>query len=213
MSRPRLIITADDYGMSPHFDQAVRELAFAGIITSASVMIRRPYLDPAAMLALPIALGLHLELEPTTPLEEVELQIDRFKDLFGKLPSYLDGHQHQHLAPRYLEAVIHTAKRHSLPVRSRFAEDRSLLRSARVLTPDNFISWHPDRTTVLKKRLLEAQKFAVSELVVHPGYFDQSCAYPYNREREAELSFLKSHHFRSLVNSFDRRYYRSIGFS
>lgn len=207
----RLIITADDYGMSPRFNQAVHELARSGVITGASIMVRRPHLNPATIQALPISLGLHLELEPTSPLEEVGSQIARFKHLFGRLPAYLDGHQHQHLVPQHFQAVMLAAQRHHLPVRSRFAEDRAILKSAGIPTPENFISWHPDRIDTLKERMLEARKFSVSELVVHPGYFDPACAYPYNREREQELDFLKGQIFKKLLAPFESISYSQLG--
>ena len=77
-----------------------------------------------------------------------------------------------------------------------------MLRQGNVVTPDNCISWHPDRLAVLTKRLRETKIFPISELVVHPGYFDPHCRYKYNQERGVELVFLKSERFARLTKGF-----------
>ncbi len=214
MARPKLIITADDYGMSPRFNQGMLEAARAGLVTSISVMIKRKYIRKSELLNLAVSLGLHLELKPSSSYREITLQIARFKKRFGRLPDYLDGHQHRHIAPGNIAQVIRAAQRYQLPVRSRLSEDRDMLRRENVVTPDNFISWHPDRLAVLTKRLRETKIFPISELVVHPGYFDPHCQYGYNQERGAELAFLKSGSFTRLIKEFSllsyKNYFRSI---
>ncbi|TXH05379.1 MAG: ChbG/HpnK family deacetylase [Candidatus Moraniibacteriota bacterium] len=205
---PKLIITADDYGMSPLFNYGIEELASLGLITGVSVMVKRSYIEPAKLKSLSTTLGLHLELEETSTAEEMQTQIKSFQAMFGQLPAYLDGHQHKHLTPENLPRIVAVAKKLGLPVRSRNSEDRARLKTAGILTPDNFISWHPDRLHVLQERLGTATKFSVSELVVHPGYFDPACDYPYNQEREAELQLLKSSQFRTFISRFTLTSYR-----
>lgn len=200
---PKLIITADDYGMSPRFNEGVLEAVRTGVISGISVMVKRKYIGPQELLDLHIPLGLHLELEKHSPGQEITSQILHFKNFFGKLPAYLDGHQHQHLAPEHFSGVIAAAKKFGLPVRSRQEEDRSLLRQHCISTPENFISWHPDRLHILEERLAKSQQHLLSELVVHPGYFDPACPYPYNEQRQSELNFLKSDFFKNLIASFE----------
>lgn len=212
VSLPKIIITADDYGMSPRFNAGILELAREGIVTSISVMIGRKYIRKADLLTLDVALGLHLEIKSVSSYREVISQIKRFAKRFGRLPAYLDGHQHQHITPGNISHVIRAAKRFSLPVRSRYPADRVLLKSAGVSTPDQFVSWHPERLSVLKKRLREAQSSPVSELVTHPGYADKDCRYPYNVERSQELNFLKSARFRKMLLDFSAINYSSLGF-
>lgn len=210
MSRPKLIITADDYGMSPRFNQGMLEMARAGLITGISVMIKRKYIRKAELLALDIALGLHLELENASSYREIASQIERFKKRLGKLPTYLDGHQHKHVTPDNINRVIRAARHYGLPVRSRLPADRIHLKKSGVATPDNFISWHPSRLTVLTERVQQTKTLPVSELVVHPGYPDKNCSYPYNRERADELEFLRSSHFRKLIRDFELVSYTDI---
>ncbi len=210
MTKPQLIITADDYGMSPLFNRGVEELASIGLITGVSVMIKRPFIEPNSLDFPKLALGLHLELEPTSPEGEIQNQIALFQEKFGKLPAYLDGHQHQHLTTHNLPLIIEAARHFHLPVRSRFDEDRNLLQQQHIATPDTFISWHPTRLPSLEQKLAEATEHNLSELVVHPGYFDPGCSYPYNKEREAELSFIKSYFFRELIAPFELFTYSQI---
>lgn len=210
MPWPKLIITADDYGMSPLFNRGIGELARVKLITGISVMVKRPFIEATKLNFLNLPLGLHLELEELSSYEEIESQIIAFRDIFGMLPTYLDGHRHQHLSVGNFPLIIEAARKFLLPVRSRFQEDRQILREQFIVTPDNFVSWHPTRTAILAERLRAAQTFSVSELVVHPGYFDPACDYPYNREREAELTFLKSPSFQELITPFELASYPAI---
>ncbi len=203
MSRPKLLITADDYGMSPRFNQGILAAAHAGLITGISVMIKRKYIRKMDLLRLNIPLGLHLELEVTfSSYREITSQIKRFKKRFGRLPAYLDGHRHRHIIPENIERVIRAAKHYGLPVRSRLPTDRALLKRNCIQTPENFISWHPNRLPLLAERLHKSRVFPISELVVHPGYSDKQCSYTYNQEREAELAFLQSPSFHQLIQPF-----------
>ncbi|MFZ1626558.1 MAG: ChbG/HpnK family deacetylase [Candidatus Moraniibacteriota bacterium] len=210
MPRPKLIITADDYGMSPRFNQGMLEAARSGLVTGISVMIKRKYIRKAELLTLGISLGLHLELENSSSYREIISQIERFKKCFGRLPVYLDGHQHKHVTLGNIDRVIRAAQRYGLPIRSRLPTDRAHLLQNGIATPSRFVSWHPERLSVLEERLLAPRSLPVSELVVHPGYFDKRCRYTYNQEREAELAFLKSEDFRKLIRPFQLIRYTDI---
>ncbi len=202
MPQPKLIITADDYGMSPRFNQGMLEVARAGLITGISVMVKRKYIRKTDLLTLGISLGLHLELENSSSYREIVSQIERFKKRFGELPAYLDGHQHTHVTPDNIDRVIRAARHYGLPIRSRLPTDRAYLLQNGIATPSHFVSWHPERLSVLEERLIASCSFPVSELVVHPGYFDTRCQYTYNQEREAELAFLRSEDFQKLIRPF-----------
>lgn len=128
MPHPRLIITADDYGMSSKFNCGILEMARAGLITGISVMVKRKYIRKSDLLALDIPLGLHLELKTSSTNRDITTQIERFKNRFGMLPAYLDGHQHKHLLPDNLNQVVRVAKCYRLPIRSRLPADRTFLR-------------------------------------------------------------------------------------
>lgn len=130
-----LIINADDIGMHPAIDAGVIELARQGIVTSASVMsLGRP--TRAAIDALHgagVDLGLHLDFTSamaqaayhqaaTLPgliaaawsrsLRQERLrtmiagQLERFCQLTGRPPVFVDGHEHVHQFPVIREALL-----------------------------------------------------------------------------------------------------------
>src|SRR5258708_10093114 len=82
MSRvPRLIVNADDYGLTPGVSRGILEAHRKGIVTSTSVMISSPGVAPAIQEALnsapQLGLGLHFALSgtgsrPILPAEQVK---------------------------------------------------------------------------------------------------------------------------------------------
>ena len=61
--RRRLIITADDYGYWPSYNEGILAAIEAGAIDSVSAMVDREYCDPAPLLESGVEVGLHLEFE------------------------------------------------------------------------------------------------------------------------------------------------------
>ncbi len=198
----KIIINADDYGLSEKFNKGILELAKKNIISSITVMIDKKHIKSSDLLNFRgISIGLHLELKERTSLREIEDQVKKFKNKFGKFPSHFDGHQHCHLTGGNLFKVIEIAQKYNLPVRSRFTEDREILKKHKIKTPDRFISWHPKRKEKLFKEIKEAEENIV-ELVCHPGYYDENCKYIYNEQREKELKILKSREFSEMIKRF-----------
>lgn len=75
MTMKKLIITADDYGMSPAVNQAIDEGIAAGLITSTNVMMNMPFCGDAVLLKKKkISVGLHWVLTcgvPVLPREQI----------------------------------------------------------------------------------------------------------------------------------------------
>jgi len=177
-------------------------LAKRGVVTSTTVMIRKKFIESEKLLSLKnISIGLHLDLSEKSSLKEVENQLKLFEKKFKKTPSHLDGHRHCHLSKNNLLLVLKIAKKYNLPIRSRFLKDRKKIKKFCLKTPGSFISWHPDRLSILKERLAKI-KTAAAELVCHPGYYDKKSTYPYNQKRKKELNFLKSRQFNILLKKF-----------
>jgi chitin disaccharide deacetylase len=150
MSLRRLRLIADDYGISPAVNRAIRDLIARGRLSATSVMVGTPSFakveadalaDVAAERA---AIGLHFTLTaPFRPLGgfrpastdgtflslrqmlarglsrtldgraaavEAEHQIDAFHAAFGRLPDFIDGHQHVHLLPQVGDALLAVMK-------------------------------------------------------------------------------------------------------
>jgi predicted glycoside hydrolase/deacetylase ChbG (UPF0249 family) len=115
----RMVVNADDLGLSDGVNAGILHAARHGIVTSASLMVRMPAAVAAARAAraLPgLSIGLHLDLaewvhdgQQWRPLYQVvdtddadavaaELvsQLQRFTRLVGLPPTHLDSHQHVH---------------------------------------------------------------------------------------------------------------------
>ncbi|MFA5926111.1 MAG: ChbG/HpnK family deacetylase [Parcubacteria group bacterium] len=205
-----LIINADDYGLSKKFNNGILELIERGIVTSTTVLVKRKFIKPNDLLKhKTISIGLHLDLFLESSGEDIENQIKKFKQLFKKLPSHLDGHRYYHLLPGNFSKVLKIAKNYRLPVRSASSVDRKIIKKMGVKTPNQFISWHPDRKNKLFRDLKNAKTETV-ELLCHPGYFDPKSTASYNRQREMELRTLKSPQFKSLIRSFGLITYEQI---
>jgi chitin disaccharide deacetylase len=136
-----LIVTADDFGLSSGVNRGVARAHDEGIVTSTSAMVRRDAIEEAVELARArpqLAVGLHLDLSEWVyrdgewvPLYEVVVAEDReaveaevaaqlaqFASLFGRQPTHLDSHQHQHLEEPVRSVLVETGERLGIPVRS-----------------------------------------------------------------------------------------------
>jgi chitin disaccharide deacetylase len=145
-------LCADDYGMSPAVNVAIRDLIVRGRINATSVMVVAPNFYRSEAISLNIlnasetrvATGLHVTLTaPYQPLSrnfqpvrdgiflsqqeiarhsflhrlrrevmeiEISSQLQEFIAAFGRLPDFIDGHQHVHLFPQIREALLSVVK-------------------------------------------------------------------------------------------------------
>lgn len=84
----KLIINADDFGLSPGVNEAVIELSRLGTVTSTTVMTNMPYYEEVSLL-LPnpnISIGLHFNLtqgKPVSPPEKVKSLVDKEGNFFS----------------------------------------------------------------------------------------------------------------------------------
>ena len=137
----RLVVNADDLGLTRGVTDGILHCARHGIVTSASLMVRAEGAEHAgrAVQALPgLSVGLHLDLaewvhdgERWRPLYEVvdtgdaqaveaELsrQLERFVRLVGRPPTHLDSHQHVHRSAPVQDLLLAAGTRLGVPVRS-----------------------------------------------------------------------------------------------
>jgi predicted glycoside hydrolase/deacetylase ChbG (UPF0249 family) len=71
--QPRLIINADDFGLTPGVNRAIAELHDAGAVVSATLMATGPAFDDAVALALArptLGVGCHIVLVDGTPVSD-----------------------------------------------------------------------------------------------------------------------------------------------
>jgi predicted glycoside hydrolase/deacetylase ChbG (UPF0249 family) len=136
----RLIINADDFGLTHGVNQAVAELHGAGVLTSATLMAREKATDEAIEIALAtpsLGVGCHVVLlggEPVLPggfpptmgallrrviagrvdsaaIEaEASAQIDLLQRR-GLTLDHVDSHKHTHMFPAVLRPVLRAARK------------------------------------------------------------------------------------------------------
>jgi predicted glycoside hydrolase/deacetylase ChbG (UPF0249 family) len=151
-TRRHIWLCADDYGMSPAVNVAIRDLVVRGRINATSVMVIAPNFNRSEAVSLNIlnasetrvTIGLHLTLTaPYQPMSrnfqpvrdgiflsqqeiarhsflhrlkrevmeiEISSQLQEFVAAFGRLPDFIDGHQHVHLFPQIREALLGVVK-------------------------------------------------------------------------------------------------------
>jgi predicted glycoside hydrolase/deacetylase ChbG (UPF0249 family) len=174
-------LCADDYGISPAVNGAIRDLILRRRINATSVMVAAPSFDRSEAVPLSllnagtarVSIGLHVTLTaPFVPLSsgfqpmrdgaflplkdmlrlallrrlsrkklevEIATQFEAFVNAFGRVPDFIDGHQHVHVFPQVRDALLKVVKqvapdawvrqcgRAPIPVLRRFADKKALL--------------------------------------------------------------------------------------
>jgi len=138
--RRRLIVNADDFGLSPGVNAGIIEAHERGIVTATSLMVRWPAAESTADYARShprLDVGLHLDLgewicrdgawvplydvisltDATTVTAEVDRQLSAFRRLLGRDPSHLDSHQHVHRDEPVRSIMTAVARRLRVPLR------------------------------------------------------------------------------------------------
>jgi predicted glycoside hydrolase/deacetylase ChbG (UPF0249 family) len=136
----RLIVNADDFGLSISVNDGIVRAHTDGIVTSTSLMVRQPAAEAAAAAArtLPgLSVGLHVDIaewerhgdawrtlyewaaadDPEAVRTEVQAQLERFERLLGRMPTHLDSHQHLHRSEPLRSTLLAIASTQSIPVR------------------------------------------------------------------------------------------------
>lgn len=241
----RLIVNADDFGLSEGVSRGILRAHREGLVTSTTVLTSlpgHPALDAEAADAAALGLGLHLNLTWGAPLSppaavpslvgpdgrfvrdptavaararpdevrrEVEAQIEAFARRFGRAPTHLDSHHHVHRLGAVREVVVDVAAAAGLPLRSQDPGLRDGLRQRGIPTPDHFLGGDDPAPYWTLGRLLDALAtlpLGLTELMCHPGYFDEGLAYSrYGRPREVELLALCEPEARATVARLDIR--------
>jgi predicted glycoside hydrolase/deacetylase ChbG (UPF0249 family) len=128
-----LIVNAEDFGHSAEVNMGVVEAHERGIVTSASLMVRRPAATEASGYRGGLSIGLHVELgewtvrdgdwhgegavPPARVEREVRGQLEEFRRLTGRDPTHVDSHQHVHREEPARSAVLALGEELDVPVR------------------------------------------------------------------------------------------------
>jgi predicted glycoside hydrolase/deacetylase ChbG (UPF0249 family) len=205
-SPKRLIVNADDFGISPGVNAGIIEAHERGIVSSTSFMTRWPAALDAAQYGRTHAafgIGLHIDLSEwayrdgewkplyqVVPLDdvagvhrEVRAQLDQFRDLLGRDPDHLDSHQHAHRREPVLSIARHVAAELAIPLRH-FAP--SVRYCGEFYGQDDQGNSYPDLIGVeVLSRLITNLQPGATELCCHPAAAsDLDTMYLHERRRE-----------------------------
>ena len=135
-----LIINGDDFGLSTGVNDGIIQAHQAGVLTSASLMVRGAAAAEAAALARKnprLGVGLHVDLceweyrneewrlrHCVVPMEnakavarEIGQQLDAFRALMGCNPTHIDSHQHVHREDPARTVLLGVARKLGIPLR------------------------------------------------------------------------------------------------
>jgi predicted glycoside hydrolase/deacetylase ChbG (UPF0249 family) len=205
-----LIVNADDFGLTEGVNRGIIEAHRNGIVTSASLMVRRPAAAGAGALARDyprLGVGLHVDLgewvlrdgrwiaryehaakgDADAVAAELARQLTLFQELTGRLPDHIDSHQHVHLSrPELTRALDDLASSLGVGVRNR--HPNVVYRG--LYGQDETGRTMPDAIT--PEAYVEAIKGlgpGVTEFGCHPGYAEDLDS-EYSSERAVELRTL-----------------------
>ncbi|MFH0864110.1 MAG: ChbG/HpnK family deacetylase [Candidatus Gottesmanbacteria bacterium] len=184
----KLIVNADDFGITKSVNEGIIHGFKNGIITSTSLMVNRPFADEAAQLAKEnpkLGVGLHFEIigddnqvlrgiKKVTAYLSIGLfqvekakrlfysQLKKFKESIGKMPTHIDGHYHVHKLPSIFPFISEFSNKYKIPYR--------------MMKEINFIGEysdynHPENASIdYLTKILKGLPDKVSELMTHPGF-------------------------------------------
>ncbi|RJF68458.1 ChbG/HpnK family deacetylase [Rhodopseudomonas palustris] len=267
----RIWLCADDYGMSPGVNRAIRELIAAQRINATSVMMVGHAIDRDDVSALAevaagnpdCAIGLHATLTaPFSPLTmhyhplhggiflplgrklrgtllrrhdraiiatELTAQLEAFAERFGRMPDYVDGHQHVQLFPQVRDAFVQVVKTlapnawvrqcgRSRPLAQRLGSPKPLLLDAlsgpfRKRAVHAGLAFNPGFAGAYEfGRETDFEALMTSFLdglpdrglvMCHPGFVDDVLISldPFTDQREREYAFLAGDRFPALLEA------------
>jgi chitin disaccharide deacetylase len=96
----RLVINADDFGMSPGVDQGILEAMEAGVVTSTSCLVFRD--RPQIPVSIAGRVGVHLRLTDGAPVSDPK-QIPTLVNAEGRFPSSREAVRLRRVDPRDVE--------------------------------------------------------------------------------------------------------------
>jgi predicted glycoside hydrolase/deacetylase ChbG (UPF0249 family) len=217
-----VIVNADDFGQSPGTNRGIIEAHEQGVVTSASLMVRRPAASEAAAYARArpdLAVGLHLELgewefragvweatraevPPSEVPREVEAQADTFRELIGRDPTHVDSHQHVHVRSPARSAALALGAALGVPVRH--LDPRVRYCGSFYGQTENGEPLPENITAAALSSFLAEVHDGVTELVCHPGYVEPGES-PYAHERAREVASLCDPSVRESLDRLDIR--------
>lgn len=205
----RLIVNADDLGLSPETNRGIFHAHQHGIVSSASLMVRYPAAAQAVITAKSfphLGIGLHLDFsewaiingewktlyevvnldDPAAVRQEIKQQLEEFFRLTNRPPTHLDSHQHVHQDSRVWPIVQQAAARLNINLR----HDSSIKYCGDFYGQDELGQpYHEGINPDNLIRIITNLDNPITELACHPGY-DETLTTMYKHERAIEVASL-----------------------
>lgn len=200
----RIIINADDYGLSKNFNKGVLYCAKKRLITSTTVMVNRSHVDRGPIIKMKeLSIGLHLEFNGGLSINNIKRtvreQYNKFLKIFNKKPSHLDGHKGCLINYKILKEAIRLAQKEGFAIRSDQLEQNKQIKRAKVKTTDSGLMWITHRKPSEIMNDLYKLQGGTYELICHPGYYDPQSDSSLNKERENDIKFLECSEFQNWI--------------
>jgi predicted glycoside hydrolase/deacetylase ChbG (UPF0249 family) len=201
----RLIVNADDFGLTTGVNQGIIEAHVSGILTSTSLMVDCAAAADAAALAREhraLSVGLHYvedgpEIdEPGHASRTFAAQLDRFREVTGGDPTHVDSHHHVHMTRMSMFAPL--VKPLGVPLRG---DGRVPYLGAFYGQPQRgVVELDRVRMPFLLELLSDEDVTAdFTELGCHPARVTQELTSSYASEREVELATLTEPDLRARI--------------
>lgn len=186
-----IILTSDDFGLSPVFNEKILEMLEANYLTSTSVMVKRISAKQLYQInelisinkSKNISIGLHLELPEIDYINEVQLQFCLFEKYFGFPPDYIDLHKNSHFKGDYNKLAKFCNSKH-------IAFRKYPLTTYPVASPTLSITATNLNIESLEKTIEGFKNNKTYEIIFHIGVYDPNSKSKLNKERELDISKL-----------------------
>lgn len=194
----KLIINADDFGMSKIFNEKILDLLKKQYIKSTSVLVNRITKNQNRQIKeliklqknKKISIGLHLEIDIKKPLKtQMEKQLKKFISIFRFTPSHLDIHKLIH-SKKVIRIANQFAQKHKLPIRN-----HGIKAKTKQTDYPAFSITHLKMNEVYAqlKKMKDKKSY---EIISHPGTYDKNCQSSLNKLREKDYKkIIKIHNF------------------
>lgn len=204
-----LIVNADDLGHCAAVNAGIARAHDRGIVTSASLMVRKPAAAEAVALAAErpsMAVGLHIDIgqwdyesgewvlayercrsdDAAAVERECRDQLAAFRELAGCDPTHIDSHQHTHRSEPVASVAAAIAEQLDVPLRDRgIRYEGGFYGQAR-----RGESWPEGISVERLIELIEGLPPGWTELGCHPGLGVGAGESSYAAEREREVEAL-----------------------
>ncbi len=196
MQSRKLIVNADDFGISPGISHGILYAIRKGIVTSTSILLNRNHLSHTQKLVQQnsdINWGIHIQVEDKNITAEsivakTNEQLGVFQRYFKFKPTHLDYHKGFKFSKKMYFKIRMLVKKQQLEFRydnNHYIETRFYGLISGRPTPENISTSH-------LISCLDSLEPGSTELICHPGWTSNRLKDPYRMQRNREVEVLTS---------------------